>query len=600
MKIGQFSLICTLTALFRCTTIFGQEDLLTDLLEIKELVGSTAVTPALDGLVSGALDCDVESIKAALQDAVVCLAVAQEKLSDEQIIAYSEKLEAYWVAATKTRAPRPPFIDPVEEQLASNELTYFPRDVVIARNLEVGGNVVAEGGLNFNSSTISFVDTTNSPSFQCLTFEKSRNGAIVQNGDTIGCINFQGFDGAQFLSGALLQAQVDGVPGVGDMPGRFVFLTTPDGTPTPTEKMRISNNGLVTLSNNLDFAQTINASTGVLTKGGAPFSHTFGTNNTFYGANAGNFSLTGVENTGIGFNALTFLTSGNQNVAVGPFALEGMGSGSSNTGIGIRPADVLTVGSDNVAIGLDPLFLSTGAERNIAIGRLVMGSAGTQSDNVAIGHQAGQFLSGTTSQNIIIGEDAATDAAGGSFVQITSINGSTIIGAQAGAGAASGLQAVTALGFRAFCNANSATALGALSNCSHAASTALGFGAVTTQANQIQLGAVPTLASLRCQVALTVVSDERHKKDIQECPLGLEFIQKIRPLSYDKDGVKELGFSAQEVARAAEKLGVDFPGVSYSLEEDLYWMRHNDLFAPIVKAIQELAQEVELFHLIEE
>jgi hypothetical protein len=573
---------------------FEYEQFVSDLLEIKELVGSTVLTPALDGLLLEASLADSELIQVALQDAVACLAAAKEQLSDEQIVAYAQKLEAYHAAVLGSRAPRPPFLDPAEGQIASGELTYFPRDVFIARNLEVGGNLFAGGELDIDTSTISFIDTTNASSFQCLNFEKSRNGAIVQNGDTIGCINFQGFDGAQLVSGALLQAHVDGAPGIGDMPGRFVFLTTPDGAATPTEKMRINNAGLVTLSNNLDLPATINASTGVITKAGIPFSHTFGTNNTFYGVGAGNFTLVGIENTGIGVGSMAPLTGGNQNVAVGAQALVSLTNGSNNTAIGFQAADLLTVGFDNVALGRNALGGSTGADRNVAIGRSTLVNAGTPTDNVMIGHFAGQPLGGTSTQNVFIGENAGTSAAGGLFAPILSTNGSTIVGSQAGSGTPSGLSNMTALGAQAFCNANDATALGILANSSHAASTALGASAVTTLPNQIQLGAVPALVSLRCQVALTVVSDERHKRDIQECELGLAFIKNIHPISYDKDGVKEFGFSAQEVARVAENLGIEFPGVNYSSEEDLYWMRHTDLFAPIVKAIQELSAKIAL------
>ena len=38
---------------------------------------------------------------------------------------------------------------------------------------------------------------------------------------------------------------MDGTPGSGDMPGRIVFKTVPDGTTTLTERMRIDSNGYV-------------------------------------------------------------------------------------------------------------------------------------------------------------------------------------------------------------------------------------------------------------------------------------------------------------------------------------------------------------------
>lgn len=79
---------------------------------------------------------------------------------------------------------------------------------------------------------------------------KSRNtslavGAIVQNADNIGTLDFRGDDGAAFISAAQIAVQVDGTPGVNDMPGRLVFSTTADGAATPTERMRIGSTGNV-------------------------------------------------------------------------------------------------------------------------------------------------------------------------------------------------------------------------------------------------------------------------------------------------------------------------------------------------------------------
>jgi hypothetical protein len=78
-------------------------------------------------------------------------------------------------------------------------------------------------------------------------FIKSRGaGAItvVQSGDSLGQIRFQGADGGDYETvGAQIEAQVDGTPGANDMPGRLVFSTTADGASTPTERMRIANQG---------------------------------------------------------------------------------------------------------------------------------------------------------------------------------------------------------------------------------------------------------------------------------------------------------------------------------------------------------------------
>lgn len=84
-----------------------------------------------------------------------------------------------------------------------------------------------------------------------VTFTKSRGstpGALtsVVSGDTIGALNFAGADGFNArVTAARITAEVDGTPGLNDMPGRLTFQTTADGASTPTERMRITNAGNV-------------------------------------------------------------------------------------------------------------------------------------------------------------------------------------------------------------------------------------------------------------------------------------------------------------------------------------------------------------------
>ncbi len=81
-------------------------------------------------------------------------------------------------------------------------------------------------------------------------FVKSRGSlsspAIVQDGDLLGNIVFLGHDGSDFGSfAAWIRAAVDGTPGSNDMPGRLQFMTTPDGSVTPSVRMTIKSNGNV-------------------------------------------------------------------------------------------------------------------------------------------------------------------------------------------------------------------------------------------------------------------------------------------------------------------------------------------------------------------
>ena len=84
-----------------------------------------------------------------------------------------------------------------------------------------------------------------------LILAKNRNTAynsntVVQNNDEFGNISFQGNDGSTFREGARIRGAVDGTPGDNDMPGRITFWTTPDGSGSPLERMRISKDGHVT------------------------------------------------------------------------------------------------------------------------------------------------------------------------------------------------------------------------------------------------------------------------------------------------------------------------------------------------------------------
>ena len=102
-------------------------------------------------------------------------------------------------------------------------------------------------------------------------FRKSRGvvgtPAIVSTEDTLGTLNYSGFDGSNYIIGARILAQVDGTPGVNDMPGRLVFSTTADGASSPTERMRIKSAGTINFSNVSTYADNTAALAGGLVAG---------------------------------------------------------------------------------------------------------------------------------------------------------------------------------------------------------------------------------------------------------------------------------------------------------------------------------------------
>jgi hypothetical protein len=81
-----------------------------------------------------------------------------------------------------------------------------------------------------------------------LVFGKSRSASvggntIVQSGDAVGSISFQGNDGSEFVVAASITAEADGAPGANDMPGRIVLATTAAGASSPTERVRVDSSG---------------------------------------------------------------------------------------------------------------------------------------------------------------------------------------------------------------------------------------------------------------------------------------------------------------------------------------------------------------------
>ena len=83
------------------------------------------------------------------------------------------------------------------------------------------------------------------PGIRLLRSRGSAAGAftVVQDNDDLGSITFAGSDGDSMANAASIEAEVDGTPGDGDMPGRLIFMTTPDGSATVTERMRIDSAG---------------------------------------------------------------------------------------------------------------------------------------------------------------------------------------------------------------------------------------------------------------------------------------------------------------------------------------------------------------------
>lgn len=153
---------------------------------------------------------------------------------------------------------------------------------------------------------------------------------------------------------------------------------------------------------------------------------------------------------------------------------------------------------------------------------------------------------------------------------------------------------------------------------------AIGYSANAQGTNAIAIGKNTYAASNTVRIGTAGVSsiggpqpwsntsDGRFKYDLEEDIPGLDFIKRLRPVSYilDKEKLsrfngdtdlsqnsshKDSGFIAQEVAAAAQDLNYDFSGVyiPQDLETDTYALSYATFVVPLVKAVQEQQEQIE-------
>lgn len=271
--------------------------------------------------------------------------------------------------------------------------------------------------------------------------------------------------------------------------------------------------------------------------------------NTFYGHKSGeaNYFNSGYENSFYGFASGQDNVSGNLNTAFGSQSLRSNTSGGTNTAIGSQALFYNISGNNNQAFGTGALLINKSGGNNLGVGYGALAVNETGNYNTGLG-------------NTNVAFDGLINAA------------------------------------------------------------AIGSNAIVNASNKIRFGDA-TVTVVEGPVAYTI-SDGRFKNNISETDVkGLEFINKLRPVVYNFDSkkftefltqhmpdtisskylnkdfnpstaIRQSGFIAQEVEKAAQEVGYDFNGVHLPQnKDDNYSLAYSEFVVPLVKAVQELSAQ---------
>jgi len=261
--------------------------------------------------------------------------------------------------------------------------------------------------------------------------------------------------------------------------------------------------------------------------------------NTLIGNIAGNTLTAGGNNTGVGHEAFRFLTTGTTNTAVGLSAMEASTTAYENTALGYRALRNCTTGAGNIGIGIGAGINVSSGGSNIAIGYSAMGSSTvTGGGNIAFGDASGYELT-SGANNVLIGKNSGRNTSGtDSLAQ------------------------------------------------------------VTTQSNQIQIGN-KTHTDAKVNISWTIVSDKRDKTNIKELDKGLDFVENLKPVSFERrknretqetDNKERYGFLAQDVL----ELEGENPVIVNNEDKDNLKLTSDYIIPILVNSIKELKAEIEL------
>jgi hypothetical protein len=267
------------------------------------------------------------------------------------------------------------------------------------------------------------------------------------------------------------------------------------------------------------------------------------------------------------------------NVALGDDALKVNSTGTANVSIGKHSLYTNESGDKNIAIGVNALKYST-ADEIVSVGydALLDNIAGT--GHTGVGFEA---LKSNTSgvNNTAFGHQALTS--------VVSNDENTAIGYQALSAATNGKN--TAIGYHCLKSNTTGT------NNTGVGNNAQGSSASTT--NEITLGD-SNVATLRCNTqSIVALSDLRDKTDITDLPLGIDFINKTRPVKFtwdrreesEQNGQDAIGFIAQDLLETQKDFGAGYVNSVLESNPEKLEASYASLIPIMVQALKDLSKE---------
>ena len=331
------------------------------------------------------------------------------------------------------------------------------------------------------------------------------------------------------------------------------------------------------------------------------YANTTGSRNTAFGSNAFQNNTTASYGGAFGYAALQNNTTGLYNYSFGAFSQYGGTTGSYNHSMGMYSLYSNSSGNYNAAIGYQACYIGSSMYYCVGIGyRALYRNTGTS--NIGIGYET--FFDNTYGgYNVGIGYRA--------LYNNTTAGQNSLVGSYSGYNNTTGAYN-SSLGYQSLYNnstGNYNTALGYQSlynNTSGSSNIGLGFVNSsgtrapvfdpTTESNRLVMGHT-SITNAYVQVAWTVTSDARDKMNFAPVPYGLDFVNQLKPTSYQfkvdrgtekPNGDVRYGFKAQDILA----LEGDNPVIIDTEDPDNLKYKGEHLVPVLVNAVQELTTMV--------